>query len=778
MPTTPSIRVLKQGCRPPTRIAQACHGCRRKKVRCDGTRPGCSRCVTAGIGCPPSGDPKRLALSRGSTKSLECRTRQLNAKVCMLEGRINDNSGVIGSLSQAHSNRGNSATAAADSSSFKAEMDDTNAKGDPVHVETEPIIRETNASEGYLAGASSSCQPIETSRHRISNVDHPEIHVQSEQILPFHSSRTRQASVSRISETSLSSVFCTRYVNIWFFEWDTLFPIVNKPALLHNYYEFLADDKRTQSDHDLAQLYLILNIAILSSDDPGIPQLAFCERQWRKALNAILMDHSLHVFQCLNLALLCSIVRADYEQCQYYKGIAVGLFYRLGLHQSQVPNSLSQLDIEVRRRAFWTFYTLDSFSAAITGIPRLLDDKTIEHPYQLDGDYPSGSSMRSADLGQRGRTPNALVLYHASRILAKALKTLYSTAKRDVPSHRETGKLETELNAWRDQMLHQFKSGPGRNESPADMTVNLQLALEAVYHYIRILIYRPALDFNLGTEVLVPVEASTKQLVLIMRLLKERKSAFSFCLPKIDLMVACTRILLHRSICLTCNLKSTSETNQPLGAACLLSSENNSPATSEKYTCMFTIPLRSFVWLIYLAQDDMAKVVASDLCGRTIDTKANHAQQQERLGTKSVSEGNQQWLGYQQKASPRSGNAQVGACINYQFHSHLSQKSPLKTLSPSTTVEQTCLHSVFQPQRGTDEAECPQLFATQTSLLSPVSDFCPAKVARADCIPATEWEIFLGSLDRGPNNIYDAIYGGQGPGHYMESLVSASGIEG
>jgi hypothetical protein len=52
---------------------------------------------------------------------------------------------------------------------------------------------------------------------------------------------------------------------------------------------------------------------------------------------------------------------ADYKRLQHYKGIAVGLSHRLGLHQSQKRFSFGALTIETRKKVFWTLYTLDWF---------------------------------------------------------------------------------------------------------------------------------------------------------------------------------------------------------------------------------------------------------------------------------------------------------------------------------------------------------------------------------------------------------------------------------
>lgn len=83
------------------------------------------------------------------------------------------------------------------------------------------------------------------------------------------------------------------------------------------------------------------------------------ERQWQAALDSILSDHTLATLQCLTLAQIYCISEGDYNKLLRYKGIAIGLSHRLGLHQSQKRFSLGALTSETRRKVFWTLYTLD-----------------------------------------------------------------------------------------------------------------------------------------------------------------------------------------------------------------------------------------------------------------------------------------------------------------------------------------------------------------------------------------------------------------------------------
>lgn len=83
------------------------------------------------------------------------------------------------------------------------------------------------------------------------------------------------------------------------------------------------------------------------------------ERQWQSAMDSILHDNSVATLQCLILAQIHCIAKADYGKLLHYKGVAVSLSHRLGLHQSQKRFSFGVLATETRKKLFWVVYTLD-----------------------------------------------------------------------------------------------------------------------------------------------------------------------------------------------------------------------------------------------------------------------------------------------------------------------------------------------------------------------------------------------------------------------------------
>ena len=165
-------------------------------------------------------------------------------------------------------------------------------------------------------------------------------------------------------------------INIFFQEWAPLFPTLHRPTFLGLYEQYVASPDTMTDKKSIAQLNLVFGIAALSSDvrirslsraqaqaDTSQPRdgqdVDSFEAQWQSAVDSFLMDNDIATLQCLVLAQIFCLLRADYSRLLKYKGLAVSLSQRLGLHQSQKRFALDALTCETRKKIFWTLYTVD-----------------------------------------------------------------------------------------------------------------------------------------------------------------------------------------------------------------------------------------------------------------------------------------------------------------------------------------------------------------------------------------------------------------------------------
>lgn len=86
---------------------------------------------------------------------------------------------------------------------------------------------------------------------------------------------------------------------------------------------------------------------------------AFFEDNWFHTLERLSGDVSIPTLQCLVLAQIYCMTKADYRDLVRYRALAIGICHQLGLHQSHKQFALDPLTGETRKKVFWCQYALD-----------------------------------------------------------------------------------------------------------------------------------------------------------------------------------------------------------------------------------------------------------------------------------------------------------------------------------------------------------------------------------------------------------------------------------
>ncbi|SCO12716.1 uncharacterized protein FFB20_15276 [Fusarium fujikuroi] len=270
-------------------------------------------------------------------------------------------------------------------------------------------------------------------------------------------------------QESLDRQFIQVRFAIFFKQWSPFFPVLHEPTAFRTHREFEKSSGNTKNNHTIAQIYLIADIAGLSCQAPDLQQHSICKKKWQEALNEIAFDKGILTLQCLMLAILCCIIRADNKQIAYYKHIAVNLSNDLGLHTSQGDIRLDTLTNETRKRIFWTLYMLDCFSASRFNTPMLLKDAEIkiDYPSDIDGEYITEHGYLNTPSWKPSRISCALALFRATRVLAKALNERYYDVN-EFTSERMTA-IEGELDTWMTQIPRHLELEFTEDKCPQDV---------------------------------------------------------------------------------------------------------------------------------------------------------------------------------------------------------------------------------------------------------------------------------------------------------------------
>ncbi|KAK7989355.1 hypothetical protein PG989_009670 [Apiospora arundinis] len=836
MPGILPMKVIKVGTSSQSRIAQACDRCRSKKIRCDGIRPTCSQCANVGFECRTSDKLSRRAFPRGYTESLEERVRALEAENRELKDLLDEKDEKIDMLSKMHGHQHRRASESPNSPSSAAGSKKDQGppvKEDTFRVQASPLLLGVENSDSYFMGPSSGRSFIETFKRRLQENGkscsdfNPEAFLHIQGCTPL--TTTEPASALRIPPR----LFTDRCVNVYFQEWAPLFPVLHKPTFLRLYEDFSADAEKVKSNYKTAQLYLVFGIASLSSESPDYEQIAACEDQWQKALDAILMENTMNTLQCLVLALMYCSIRADYKRLVHYKGVAVALSHRLGLHQSQKRFSFGALTIETRKKVFWTLYTLDCFSAAMLGLPKVLREEDIhtELPSDCDDEYVTEKGFQPTLPGEYTRISSALALFRLSRILAKVLGKNYPASTSYELSLQQIAALDAELCEWSEDLPTHLKLTFAQDKPSTDVTGSRSPILALAYYHTRILIHRPAIGTNLGSKdapSLMTISESSKHTIQIIQLLEERGMSFSFCLNKTDILVLCGMTLLYQALGLKQESKLMKDDTRLVNGVLKILQKSKAPGT---------LNLKKVASMVVQVDDQAPKsktaspppVSGTPLPTRRTSTspemaappprpspgapaprkKSNHsigrhlsasvsetdllAQQEKlrRMTMPSASAIRPDFYRPLSRASFDGTNQEPHVMPPRRDHrysiSHLQQSmmrlSPAAHNKAKANLDYLSLsHHPASTQQPLSPAEQAHAYPSHLSsrphqtpspIYSVPNPFTGEKRGAAGGVSPSEWEALLGAMDGGQANVYDAIYGG--PAISLQEAESNSG---
>ncbi|KAG9236230.1 fungal-specific transcription factor domain-containing protein [Amylocarpus encephaloides] len=791
MPGILPMKVIKVGSSSQSRIAQACDRCRSKKIRCDGIRPCCSQCSNVGFECKTSDKLSRRAFPRGYTESLEERVRTLEGEVRELKDLLDEKDEKIDMLSRMHSNRRPSTCSSSNSPPVEVRKEPPPPKDDIFRVQASPLLLGAENSDSYFMGASSGRAFVDAFKRRIQESGKSLSGFNTEAFLNIQGD-TSSLSQTIVPKTSTTPprMFSDRCVNVFFQEWAPLFPVLHKPTFLRLYEEYMANSEQMIDSHKLAQLHLVFGIAGLSSEIPDRSQVALSEYQWRTSLEVVLMDNSLATLQCLVLALIYCITKADYNRLQHYKGIAVGLSHRLGLHQSQKRFSFGALTTETRKKVFWTLYTIDCFSASLLGLPKLLkeDDVHCEYPSDTDDEYVTEKGFQPTLPGEYTKISSALALFRVSRILSKVLEQNYPAATTYELSLQALQSLDAELNSWSDNLPVHLKLTFVQDKPSTDITGSRSALLSLAYYYTRTLIHRPAVGSTLGGKAsssIISLAESSKHIIQIVQLLEERSMSFSFCLNKNEMLTLCGLSLLYQGLDLKQEGKLMQDGQRLVGIVIRYLEKADAPGASD-----FKRLASSMINVDHPSMSPIAigpNCMAAPRGYRSTPSPAVSKQQIRpsvmRHASASMSEND---LLLQQEKLRRATlpNLAMHRPDTYSTHGRSSTDStrsdsshprrdyrgsmtqipnmlkprPIKSEKPPN-LDYLSLSNTPAPSHPPSPQETRTqhpIHPSHTPIFSQAA-FSNSKPATA---PPTEWEVLLGSLEGGQTNLYDAIYGG------------------
>ncbi|WPH02549.1 Hypothetical protein R9X50_00541400 [Acrodontium crateriforme] len=809
MPGILPMKVIKVGTNAQSRIAQACDRCRSKKIRCDGVRPCCSQCATVGFECKTSDKLSRRAFPRGYTESLEERVRVLESEVRELKELLDEKDEKIDMLSRIHSQSSHpihqlSSPRRPSTTSLEsrtATSDVTPAKDETFKVQQSPYLHNGEGSDSYFTGTSSGRTFIEAFKHKMQETGRATSIVDTDLLLSTSPKKHDDGSLTPAEPTVFKApprLVSDQLINIYFQEWAPLFPVLHRPAFLGLYKKYVSDSESITDKAAIAQLNLVFGIAAMSGNATLSDDIDSFEAQWKSAIDHILTDNSMPTLQALILAQMFCIQQGDLTRLLTYKGLATALSARLGLHQSQKRFALGTLTCETRKKVFWTLYTVDCFSAVTLGLPKHIKDDDIqcEYPVDADDEYVTEGGFQPNLPGESTKLSSALALFRAARILSTVLEEVYPAKASYDLSLKKLSNLSDELDAWSNSLASHLRLTFAQDKPSTGTVSSRSPLLSLTYHYIRVLINRPAVCASLGSRSsshMIALANSSKHITQIVQLLEERGLGFSFCLKKDEVLVISGFGLLYQGLSLEPSSKILKDNCKMVNAIIGILKKNKAPCASKfDEVASSLIPVQtpaaskssttqtratpiarhnsdpslasSSAEITPASTKKQLKAIASRFTANNRTPKLNAIIDHRRATVPIIS--------LHPQGLPTISQPSLQPPTNYNPASTSRSepaRSPLNlySLSPSTINSRPSAPPQIKPKPRSSSSSQAQKKVLNLDYLSfgNEPEALPASGSGAHHIKPepqpTEWEKLLGSLDNGQTNIYDACYGGQ-----------------
>ncbi|CAI6332646.1 unnamed protein product [Periconia digitata] len=793
MPGILPMKVIKVGGNTQARIAQACDRCRSKKIRCDGIRPSCTQCTNVGFECKTSDKLSRRAFPRGYTESLEERVRVLEGEVRELKDLLDEKDEKIDMLSRIHSHSPARTSSPRRSSKSPSPLEPPQTSQEKHHVfkvQQAPVLLDDENRDAYLVGSSSGRAFVAFKQHAqetgmsCSDVNSNVFFGTGTASNPLNSPRRA------VSFKAPPRLVSDQMINIFFQEWAPLFPVLHRPTFLSLYETYVAAPESVVDRKSIAKLNLVFGIAALSSDPRYGQDVESFETQWQCALESFLMDNDVATLQCLVLAQIFCLIKADYSRLLKYKGLAIGLSQRLGLHQSQKRFALGALTSETRKKVFWSLFTLDCFSAAHLGLPRLLKDEDVhcEYPVDADDEYVTEQGFLPTLPGESTKLSSALALFRLSRILSKVLAELYPASPTHDISFGTIASLAGDLEEWSNALAPHLKLTFQQDKPSTNVTSSRSPVLSLAYHHIQSLIYRPAVVSNLGdkgSSAMVAVGDACKHIIQIVQLLDERGLSFSFCLNRNEVLVQAGFGVLYQTLGLDRDGKLIKDCNR-LICAVMDMLDQGSAAGAQEYRrvgcSMMVVPHVEQTPTPALARhhSEVSMGAPMDRIRATQKTlKAIAARFSPAVAKASLRESKGPRRATLPTLSPFMANN-----ANQSSTSLSSLRSEPSIAPPSEPTTSPLAHRASMSMLNTKRRASNNVMRHSPNI--DYLSFGPDPLASHQMFPnapgkpevsPSDWERLLSSLDNGQTNMYDTIYGGLTADALLECPPLSAGTE-
>ncbi|KAI9648203.1 hypothetical protein NHQ30_002835 [Ciborinia camelliae] len=556
------------------RTGQACDRCKVRKIRCDGLPGGCSPCLQNNTECRTTDRITGRATSRGYVEGIEQQNRDLQHRIQELEHRLMQSGADVKPTSVYHDSgpeqygygqpsNGMQQTWSSAGPAYTSPTTTTVNNGQ--HQETNmfralPAYRAGCMGDNYLGVSPGSSHlsaikgtalsilgmEIDIADFRSTDMDepdssvfHPELYNKSYQSF-LQSAWNVNPRIEKVDLPPRSDGIT--YAQWYFRVINPYCPILHRGTFMRLLIRMYDDPNFRPTTAENVTVHMLFAIMFF--------QYATRNSEDTEQQSTLNSQSNMHYHYCLGMfyQLACSHTVQDVQAlaliCMHLRNfpkpgaswklarMAMTLAIELGLHRSikrwaPDSNTLSELDIEMRRRTFWVILTVNVTLSGKLGRPMPLrnEDYDVEIPSPIDDDYVPGEGVES---------PHPIKCNHeigiqAFRIIPCYLElyaTIYSISRRPETYVATVNRLEAKVRAWKEELPLELVNGElGHNEQEGRV---FALYAQSWAQEFRLLLRHPSVsmttdpDFN-AESMRICVESS-RQMLGVVRQLHKYKS--------------------------------------------------------------------------------------------------------------------------------------------------------------------------------------------------------------------------------------------------------------
>ncbi|KAA8911893.1 hypothetical protein TRICI_003686 [Trichomonascus ciferrii] len=282
-----------------------------------------------------------------------------------------------------------------------------------------------------------------------------------------------------------------------------LFRFYHRPSFIRDLdllYETDPDDYTDKQYKILPLVYSVMAVGVLFSMDKcqqlGIKDASEGYKYFAAARKLLDITDCRDLYSIQSVVMMVMFLQcsARLSTCYSYIGIALRSALRAGLHR-QVNYNFNPIELETRKRLFWSIRKMDIYVNAVLGLPRSIDDEDFDQelPMEIDdenitedGYYPQKEGKLSSAEISNAHTKLMTILGHIMTNIYPVKPSSSTTS-----TYAKVEELEAEISNWYQEVPQYLKPGA---DVPMDYYKANRL-LSMSYCYIQIMLYRPFVHF-------------------------------------------------------------------------------------------------------------------------------------------------------------------------------------------------------------------------------------------------------------------------------------------